>query len=172
MVMEPEMIKKESVNLAGFALTTSSKDGENKKEIPKFWQAYMTGGRMEKLHGESFLKSHAEYGACFPENPETGEFVYVIGVETKNGHDIPGGYHICTIPEALYAVFTTPPASEATFVPAIHGTWDYIFSEWFPGSGYEFDSKGVDFELYDERCMAATDKVIDIYIPVVKSAGN
>jgi AraC family transcriptional regulator len=128
----------------------------------------MTDGRMEKLHGESFVKSHAEYGVCFLENPENGEFMYVIGVEVKEGHDISDDYRVCTVPEALYAVFTTPPADESNFVPAIQGTWDYIYSEWFPNSGYEFDRNGVDFELYDERCMDKTGKVIDIYIPVVK----
>jgi AraC family transcriptional regulator len=35
-------------------------------------------------------------------------------------------------------------------------------------SGYEFDSNGLDFELYDERCMDKTGKVIAIYILVVK----
>jgi AraC family transcriptional regulator len=167
-VMEPKMVKKESVRMAGFAFKTRTRDRENIKEIPKFWQAYMTDGRMEKLHGESFLKSHVEYGVCFVEDPENGEFVYVIGVEVKEGHNIPGGYHTCTVPEALYAVFTTPPADESNFIPSIQGTWNYIYSDWFPNSGYEFDGNGVDFELYDERCMTGTGKIIDIYIPVVK----
>jgi AraC family transcriptional regulator len=167
-VMEPKMLKRKAIKLAGFALTTRTRDGENQREIPKFWQDYMSDGRMEKLHGESFLKSHVEYGACFFENPENGEFVYVIGVEVKEGHAIPEGYHVCTVPEALYAVFTTPPADESNLVSAIQGTWNYIYSEWFPHSGYEFDSNGIDFECYDERCMAKTGKVIDVYIPVVK----
>ncbi|MDR0302503.1 MAG: GyrI-like domain-containing protein [Treponema sp.] len=51
----------------------------------------------------------------------------------------------------------------------MQGTWDYIYSEWFPNSGYEFDEDAaVDYELYDERCMKETGKVIDICIPVVK----
>jgi AraC family transcriptional regulator len=167
-VMEPKMLKKEAVKLAGFALNTRTKGGENKKAIPQFWTDYLSDGRMQKLHGESFLKSHAEYGACFPENPENGEFAYVIGVEVKEGYDIPDGYHVCTIPGALFAVFSSPPADESNFSPAIQGTWDYIMSEWFPNSGYEFDGNGVDYELYDERCKGKTGKVCDIYIPVVK----
>jgi AraC family transcriptional regulator len=167
-VMEPKMVKKEAVKLAGFALKTRTTDGENNKEIPKFWQEYLTEGRMKKLHGESFLKSHAEYGACFPQNPENGEFVYVIGVEVKDGHDVSKDYHICTIPEALYAVFSSPPADKTNFSSSIQGTWKYIYSEWFPNSGYEFDGGKVDFELYDERCMDETENVCDIYIPVVK----
>ena len=167
-VMEPKMVKKEPIKLAGFALKTRTKDGENFKAIPQFWQECMEDGRSEKLHGESFLKSHTEYGACFPENPENGEFVYVIGVEVQDGHDIPNDYHVCTVPEALYAVFSSPPAEKTNFPSSIQGTWKYIYSEWFPNSGYEFDNGKVDFELYDERCMGETGNVCDIYIPVVK----
>jgi len=166
-VMEPKMVKKPAIKLAGFVIKTNTKGGENKKEIPKFWEAYLSDGRMEKLHGESFLASHAEYGACFPENAENGDFEYVIGVEVKDGHSVPEAYHTCTLPEALYAVFTTPPADAPNFSPTIQGTWEYIFSEWFPNSGYEFGN-GVDFEFYDERARSRTGAVCDIYIPVVK----
>ncbi|GHV39977.1 AraC family transcriptional regulator [Spirochaetia bacterium] len=167
-VMEPKMFKKSAVRIAGFAIKTRSKDGENFKAIPQFWSDYMADGRCEKLHKEAFLKSHEEYGACLSENPENGEFEYVIGVEVKEGSDIPPEYHACTIPESLYAIFSSPPADGASFSSAIQGTWKYIFSEWFPTSGYEFAEGKVDFELYDDRCMTETGKVCDIYIPVCK----
>jgi len=169
-VMEPKMVKKPAVRLAGFLLKTRSKDGENYKAIPQFWEEYLADGRNEKLHKEAFLKNHSEYGACFPENAENGEFNYVIAVEVKDGFNVPEGYHVCTIPEALYAVFSSPPADEANFSQAIQGTWKYIYSEWFPDSGYEFAANCVDFEYYDERCMNETGKVCDIYIPVCKKA--
>ena len=169
-VMEPKMVKKEAVKLAGFVIKTKTKNGVNLKEIPHFWDDVYDDGRMKKLHGESFVKSHANYGACFPENPEDGEFEYVIGVEVKEGHDIPKEYHVCTIPEALFAVFSSPPADRANFSPTIQGTWKYIYSEWFPNSGYEFDSGKVDFELYDEPCIGETGNVCDICIPVVKKS--
>ena len=167
-VMEPKMVKKTAVKLAGLAIKTKTKDGENNKAIPQFWQDYMTDGRCKKLHGESFVKDHSEYGACFPRNPEDGEFEYVIGVEVKEGQPIPAEYHVCTIPESLFAVFSTPPADAANFSSTIQGTWQYIYSEWFPNSGYEFDGNGVDYELYDARCMSETGKVCDIYIPVIR----
>ncbi len=168
-VMEPKMVKKAAVKIAGFAIKTNNK-GENKKVIPEFWQNYMSDGRCKKLHKESFVKDHAEYGACFLQNPETGEFEYVIGVEVKDGVDIPKEYHVCVIPEALFAVFTTPPSSNANFSSTIQGTWDYIYSEWFSHSGYEFAPNGVDYELYDERCMSETGNVCDVCIPVVKKS--
>jgi AraC family transcriptional regulator len=167
-VMEPKMVKRSAFKIAGYVLKTRAKEGENLKSIPEFWKAYMSDGRVEKLHRESFLKSHTEYGACFPENIENGEFEYMIGVEIKDGITIPADYHVRELSETLYAVFSTPSANEAGFSSAIQGTWQYIFAEWFPKSGYEFDKNGVDFELYDERCMSETGKVCDIYIPVVK----
>jgi len=167
-VMEPKMVKKEAVKIAGFTIKTKTKDGENLKEIPKFWRDYAFNGRQKKIHKESFLKSHDEYGACFPENPENGEFEYVIGLEVKDDQDIPGEYNVFTIPEALYAVFSTPPSDEENFSKEIQRTWKYIFSEWFPNSGYEFDCGKVDYELYTEQAMSESGKVCEICIPVVK----
>jgi AraC family transcriptional regulator len=117
-VMEPKLVKKPAVRLAGFVLKTNN-NGDNKSAIPKFWQEYIGSGKMRKLHGESFIKNHSEYGVCFMVNPETGAMEYVIGVEIKDGADIPAGYHICTIPEALYTVFSTPPSDKAAFTAAI-----------------------------------------------------
>ena len=173
-VMEPKMVKKPAIRIAGFVINTRNTEGENSKDIPRFWADYTTDGRQEKLHSESFFKNHNEYGACFAEDPANGRFEYVIGLEIKDDLDfagIPEKYHTCTIPEAIYAVFSSPPADDAGFVSSIQGTWRYILSEWFPASGYEYDGNGADFELYDERCMSETAKVCDIYIPVVKKQG-
>jgi len=167
-VLEPKMISRPAVKLAGDALKTVSNDGENSVSIPGFWSACMGDGRLKRLHEEAFVKDHAEYGACFPEDPETGEFDYVIAVEVKDGVQIPEGYHVCQLPPAAYAVFSTPPCEAAKFVPSIQGVWQYIFNDWFPRSGFEYAPGCVDFELYDDRCMSKTGKVCDIYIPVVQ----
>ncbi|MCQ2009870.1 MAG: AraC family transcriptional regulator [Sporolactobacillus sp.] len=167
-ILEPRFVTLSAVKLAGFALKTTSSDGENSKEIPNFWNNYMNDGRMEKLHAEGFIKKHDEYGACFPEDPETGAFDYVIGVEPKDDATIPDSYHVCELPPATYAVFSTPACHAETFVAAIQGTWNYIFNEWFAQSGYEYAPGCADFELYDDRCMSDTGKICDIYIPIVK----
>ena len=167
-VMEPKMIKKQLIKIAGFLIKTRTENGENLKIIPEFWQECIDDGRIDKLHGESFVKNHTEFGACFPENPANGEFEYVIGVEVENGQNIPKEYKVCTIPDALYAVFSSPPSDDENLPSSVQGTWRYIFSEWFPDSGYEFMENGVDFELYDERSKGETGKVMDIFVPVVK----
>ncbi|MFJ7953941.1 effector binding domain-containing protein [Lysinibacillus sp. NPDC096418] len=167
-IMEPRFVTLPSIKLAGFAIKTTSTAGENSKTIPAFWNDYMSGGMMEKLHAENFIKKHDEYGVCFQEDPTTGEFEYVIGVERIDGTEIPGEYHVCEVPPATYAVFSSPPSDAPNFVAAIQGTWNYIFNEWFPKSGYEYAPDCNDFELYDDRSMPDEGKICDIYIPVVK----
>lgn len=167
-IMEPKFVTLPAIKVVGFAIKTTSTAGENSKAIPAFWNDYMSGGKMEKLHAESFIKKHDEYGVCFQVDMETGEFEYVIGVEQIDGAEIPTDYHVCEVPPATYAVFSTPPCNATNFAQNIQGTWHYIFNEWFPNSGYEYAPNCVDFELYDDRCMEDEGKICDIYIPVIK----
>ena len=167
-IMEPKFIKHDAIRLAGYELKTSNIDGQNNREIPAFWQAYLSDGRGEKLHKSDFVKKHSEYGACFCVDPETGEFSYVIGVEFQEGANVPDEFHTCTIPPATYAVFRTPPASGADFAKSIQGTWQYIMNDWFETSGYEYAPGCVDFEYYDDSNMSSDSYVCEIYIPVVK----
>lgn len=167
-IMEPKFVTLPEISLVGFVCRTTSANNVNIRAIPEFWNDYMSSGKSEKLHKESFLKKHWEYGVCFPENPETGEFEYVIGVEPKSDAEVPPEYARRTIPAAEYAVFSTPPAKVADFTQTIQGTWNYIYNEWFPKSGYEYAPGCTDFELYDERCMNQDAQICDIYIPVVQ----
>jgi AraC family transcriptional regulator len=179
-VIDPKiMVKKASFKLAGFAFKiklpsniSSTKSGhiyhKNLDKIPKLWKECRADGRLEKLHRESFLKFHAEYGACFFKDYKNGKSVYLIGVEAKSRVTIPFQYDVYTIPEALFAVFTTPPSNGNNFSSMTKDTWQFIFSEWLPNSGYEFDGNGVAFELYDWRSTGDTGKVCNICIPIVK----
>lgn len=78
------------------------------------------------------------------------------------------------VPEAEYAVFTTPPVDTSTdkeqieFAQVIKSSWKYIFEEWFKDSGYVYDETKLDFEFYDERCHSRPDTVMEIYVPVKK----
>jgi len=167
-IMEPKIMKMPAVKIAGFLINTNTGNGENLRKIPEFWDECIDSGRLDNLQKEPFARVQNIYGVCFPENPENGEFRYVIGVEVKDGQEIPGEYHVCTIPEALYAAFSSPPSDDATVSSSVQGTWKYIFSEWFPGSGYEFMEGGIDFEFYGDRFQGETGKVAEIYVPVVK----
>ncbi|WP_456278666.1 AraC family transcriptional regulator [Bacillus sp. AK128] len=165
--MEPNIIKKPELHIIGYELKTRNVDGQNNRDIPEFWQQYMQNQLGCKIPNP--IHQNQELGICTDFNPETGEFVYVIGMEVPKGTDVPEGMVSITIPELEYAVFTTPKSDEKSFTSSIQSTWNQIFTEWFPKSNYEHDGT-VEFELYDERCYGAVDKEMDLYIPVKKQA--
>ena len=167
-IMEPKFVTKGEIKLAGYAIKTRNEEGQNSTDIPAFWLAYMSDGRQQQLHQSAFVKNSNEYGACFPVNPDNGAFEYVIGVEVKDGVEIPSSFHTCQLPPATYAVFSSPPSTPEEFSNNIQGTWQYIMDEWFPKSGYEYADGCVDFEFYDEKNMENGACVCDIHIPVVK----
>ncbi|MBY6037616.1 AraC family transcriptional regulator [Fictibacillus nanhaiensis] len=161
--MEMKLVTKPAFHIIGYDLKTRNTDGENNREIPKFWQHYIQNNLGAKI--PSPLNKN-ELGLCTDYNTTTGEFVYMIGMEVAQGTQPPEGMSYRSFPEMEYAVFTTPKATEENFPSSIQATWVEIFSKWFPDSGYEHDGT-VEFELYDERCVGK-EKQIDIYIPVKK----
>jgi len=169
-IMEPRIVKKPAFKVVGFELKTTNIGGVNYKEIPKFWDRYFTEGWEKILYEQVKPENGTVLGLCFTGSMEEGNFSYVIGVEVVDFKNIPEKMFKGEVPEATYAVFTSPPAdSEGNFLKAIQGTWDYIFASWFPESGYEFDYKSlVDFELYDERAQGEYELQADMYVPVVK----
>ncbi|MFD1019888.1 AraC family transcriptional regulator [Thalassobacillus hwangdonensis] len=164
--MEPKMITKPAFHLIGYGLKTKNQDGQNNQDIPEFWQQYINN--QLGLNIPKPLNKNVELGVCTDFSPETGEFVYVIGMEVKEGTDTPEGMVYKSFPELDYAVFTTPEADEESFPSTIQSTWNYIFTEWFPQSSYEHRGT-LDFELYDERCYGTENKQMDIYIPIQPS---
>lgn len=168
-IMTPKFITKPSIRLAGYSIRTRNVNGENNTDIPAFWQAIMSDGRMETLHGATCFKNHAEYGLCFNHNQESDEFSYMIALELADGAEAGNGFDTYTTAPVEYAVFATSPSAHADFTANIQGVWRYIWEEWFPTSGYEYDPKGVDFEHYISE-MNATEMVCEVYIPVIKKA--
>ncbi|MCM3766408.1 GyrI-like domain-containing protein [Neobacillus niacini] len=163
--MEPKLVTKPAFHIIGYELKTKNEYGQNNKDIPEFWEQYMRNNLGCNIPNP--LHPNVELGICTDFNPETGEFVYVIGMEVEEGTQAADGMVYRDFPELEYAVFTTPKSDEGSFVASIQSTWKYIFTEWFPQSGYEHHGS-IEFELYDERCYGSENKQIDIYIPVKK----
>lgn len=157
-IIEPKiMATKETFKIAGYPEKVVFKEGVILEKVGIFKEECITDGRMEKLHAEPFIKHHAECGACFYKEGDDNS-VYVFGLEVHAGYKIPADYSIFSIPKSLYAVFLT--------TPTIEDTWDYIFSEWLPNSGYELDTNGIPFELFYGKTIDYS--FCDIYVPVVK----
>lgn len=161
-VMQYRIEQIPAMRILGFSIQTTTVEGENSKEIPAFWQKYMREQWGSRVPGK--LHPNVELGVCSTLD-EDGTFRYIIGFEVDEAAEVLEGMTEYRIPPATYAIFTTPPAGEADFTSSIQQTWDVIFTNWFPTSGYE-QLAAPDFEWYDERCWPKEGKQIDIYIPV------
>ncbi len=172
-VMQPIIIEREAFRVVGYEFKSTLKNKSYTRDVPAFWEERGLGsGETEtKLYTKLNPKKHGEYCICLHPDMETDEFSYILAVGVEDFDKAENDMYQFTVPQATYAVFTTPPVNEHEFVDSIQGTWKYILEEWFPVSGYEIDETKVDFEYYDERCHTWENSKImmDIYIPIKRA---
>ncbi|MHA6534727.1 AraC family transcriptional regulator [Paenibacillus sp. BAC0078] len=176
-MMEPVFVKKPGFRVAGYGIHTNVAEGQYTKDIASFWSNYEGENLESKMYAILNPPKHGEVGLCIPDT-ESGNATYLLGVIVEDFSRVTGDMLTAAVREAEYAVFTTPPVDtsegqgQEAFVQVIKSTWRYIFEEWFPASGYEYDEGKLDFEYYDERCHSRVDTVMEIYVPVRVRAGK
>jgi AraC family transcriptional regulator len=172
--MNPIIMKKESFKVAGYGIETNVTNG-HMKDIAAYWDTY-TGENLEnKMYTQLCPPKHGEVGICFSSTKDEN-IVYLLGVIVDDFTKATPDMITVEVPEAEYAVFTTPPVdltnkgsdTNDPLADVVKATWKYIFEEWFPNSGYRYDESKIDFEFYDERCHSHPDSTMDIYIPILK----
>jgi AraC family transcriptional regulator len=138
--MNYRLVEKPAFTAAGWTFRTTVVNGENMREIPKFWGRCMADGKVAAL--EPATGDFGMLGLCADFRGD--EFTYVIGVEAvPGGPALPAGTDTLVIPGATYAVFTCVGAMP----DAIQNGWREIMGNWLPSSGY-IEASPVNFELY------------------------
>ena len=156
---EKQLPKISIAYLKGFSLTVYNFGGEFP---PDCWNKYNAQRLSCTLSGGNAVE---DYGAMMWDNGEK-KLNYYIGIATENAKgDISGTLQL-EIPEGTYAVFDTPPSEQKDFVINIRNTWDWIYKEWFPASGFE-RGEGYELESYTETSRKYTER---IYIPIKRRA--
>ncbi len=126
--------------------------------VPNFWNKYNVRGLSQKLSGGREVR---DYGVS-SWNCEENKLDYYIGIKSEYAAgDIRGTLEI-SIAGGLYAIFSTPAATQDLFVTLIHKTWDYINGCWLPSCGYK-RKNAFEFECYYEKSRLFSE---DIYIPL------
>ena len=172
--MKAEIITKKAFKVAGYGIQTNIASGYT-KDIAAYWENYEGENLESKLYKQLNPPKHGEVCMCVPAGGQ-GDVIYLLGVIVEDFSKVTPDMITVEVPEAEYAMFTTPPVDATKddvydggdFAKAIKATWKYIFEEWFPESGYQYDESKLDFEFYDERCHARPDTVMEIYVPIVK----
>lgn len=176
-MIQPTIINRPSIKIAGFGIKTNITDGSFTKDIAAFWTTYDTYNWEKRMYEVLQPKKHGEVGIVLPESRQGSGLTYLLGVIVEDFDKVEEDMLTVEVPAATYAVFTTPPidvtvggyhgtANTVDFPQSIRQTWKYIFEVWFPESGYEFDEDKIDFEFYDERCHFRPDTVMEIWIPI------
>lgn len=160
--MEPKIVTKNGFSIIGMELKTTTKDGQNFKEIPQFWEKLLQQDILSRIPNKS--QEATSLGMCVDFNKEDGSFSYIIACEVSSTDDIPEDMITKTIPDAEYAVFTC----KGPLPDSIQNMVGFIHDEWFKNSEYKHAGTA-EFELYDERCTGGTDCEVDIYVPIVKA---
>lgn len=175
LIMNPVIMQKGKIKVAGYAIKTTISGAKQTKDVAALWDQFNADGWESRLYDQLKPPKHGEVGIFVPCGGD--EVSYVLGVIVENFDAVTDDMVCVEIPEATYAVFTTPPvdgtgenADMVDFPKAIKETWRYVFEEWFKDSEYEYDQEKMDFEYYDERCHGRPDTVMDIYVPITKSS--
>jgi Uncharacterized protein conserved in bacteria len=157
----PEFVHKPSFKLAGFACPIW-KDGVNKTDIPKHWNTYHGCRLYDRIGVRTDPASRFDIGMTAGYDFKNNRFSYIIGIEVDDFKGINEDCTSMTVPAAHYAVFGTPPADTHTFVRNIHMTWSYIYSVWFPHTGFRHTGTH-EFETYCEESRTFSE---EIWIPI------
>ncbi len=159
--MEPQIIDKDAFAVIGIELRTTTKDGRNFAEIPRFWQQVMEQGQIDRIPDRQ--SPDAILGICMDFDAD-GSFSYIIGAEVTATERTPDDMVMRTIPAGRYAVFT----AHGKMPDAIQQTTRSIYSEWLPNSPYRH-AGFADYELYDARFEDPDDPLIEIYVSIVET---
>ena len=125
---------------------------------PHAWNTYNAEHRSLKLTGGEIAE---DYGVMY-RNRE-GRLIYYIGVRSSDARGDTSDTEQLTVSGGLYAVFRTHPSDQHDFISVIHRTWDWIYAQWLPASGYRRNF-GYEMESYTESGRTFSET---IYVPIV-----
>lgn len=148
--------------VAGMVLQTSDTVSSIAQQ-PALWNRMWLAEQENKVYAMARPKQHGEYYISFP--VEAGLYRLVTCVKIEDPETVADGLYVDYVPPGLYGIFSTPP-TEGDFARSVVDTWRYIFEVWLPNSAYVLNSRGLDYEFYDERCHGAPYSM-DICIPLL-----
>ena len=162
--MDYRVVEKPAFKVVGTALRVSTKNGENQRRIPQFWDECLHDGSHDKLQAlaaRGGMFGDATLGICMDFAADMQEFTYMIGAAT-NG-DAADGMTEKTIPAATWAVFE----ARGSMPEAIQNVWGGIWSEFFKAGEYKHGD-GPDVEVYPAGDPTQPDYRSEVWVPVVQ----
>ncbi len=158
--MNYRIVEKEGFKIVGLSKRVTTKNNENFKIIPKFWQEVNESGVCGKLFEEA--GSLGVMGVCDNYDKEQEEFDYMIAIEGIEIEAI-DDYVVADVPSCTWAIFE----SIGPMPDAIQKVWHKIFAEWFPATKYEH-AEAPELEVYLPGDSNAEGYKCEVWIPIIK----
>jgi AraC family transcriptional regulator len=159
--MDYKIMDKKGFRVVGKSIKVTTRNGENFRRIPKFWDECIEDGSCEQIYK---LSSNGDVlGICMEFCNEQDEFTYMIAAETSEA--APAGMVEKEIPTATWAVFQ----SIGPMPGAIQAVTQRIFSEWFPATGYEH-ADAPELEVYPPGNGSDPNYRCEVWIPIVRKS--
>jgi AraC family transcriptional regulator len=163
--MDYKIIEKPAFDAIGKGRKFSTNQGENFIKIPQFWQEFMASPEfpaLVKLGGEKPgpVTGGISLGVLVANEKNTWEpFIYAICIE-KTAKINSKNFDTFHIPAATWAVFDC-------ILSNLQDVTKRIFSEWFPSTGYEHDTKP-EIEVYFPEDPRSKGMRCQVWIPIIK----
>jgi AraC family transcriptional regulator len=162
MCMEPSIVSIEDFWVMGLKAATSVEENMADYVIPKLWERFFS---ILQTGIPGRIGSDVSYGVCMGGEGET--FTYLAGVPVDQAVAVPEGMEKQRVAGGEYAVFTHRWNVGNGELDGLYETNRYIYGQWLPDSGYEFDRTRMDFERYGPA-FCADPPELEIWIPIKK----
>ena len=147
------IVKKPAFLVVGIPYFGKNENGE----IPQMWNVF--NSRYKEI------KDVSDPSVCYgigSSMDETGAFEYVAAVPVSKIDELPEGMVVRMVAQQEYAVFV-----HVGNLDTLKKTYESIYNDWLPDSGYELIPAAHEFELYDQDFkIGDPDSKMYIYIPV------
>ncbi len=154
--MEPMIKELPGMKVVGIEYTGLNQNGE----VQQLWEEF--NSYMNEIRDK--VEPYLALGVCTNMRPD-GSYTYVAGYAVTVIAQPPPGMVSRSTPPARYAIFTHH--GQLFDVPNdLHSTYNYIFTDWLPASGYTYSGSPT-LEWYDTRFKLESDESeLDICIPI------
>lgn len=163
-VMKPSIVNLEKMTIVGLQTLTTLEHNV----IPNLWDRMMP--RCKEI--KNIANHEATLGISFGfeeipmvEGKNIKIFFHMAGFIVNSVEDLPEGMTYKNIPAHMYAKFTHKGS-----LSKLMDTYNYIYGQWLPQSGFLYDTEAIEIEWYDERFKGRDDEKseFDILVPIIK----
>lgn len=155
--MKYKIVEKESFQVIGVKRTISCVNGEQTKEITKFWQDVYEDGTNERLFPLNTGAINGVIGLCDMIESSLMDYWIATNHAETDTHE----FETFTVPAAKWVVFEV----KGPMPTAITTMWEKIYQEWLPSNAYEL-TNGPELEVYSGGDTSSAEYHSEIWLPI------